>query len=85
MTTDPRRRRPAVAAKVLVAGLASAATFGLTAAMAVTSAPDVPALPSTSVAVAPGVVGRRADPGSPAQPAPRAAERAPVRSRTRGS
>jgi hypothetical protein len=85
MTTDRRRRPPAVVAKVLVAGLAGASTLGLTAGMAATAVPDVSARSSTPVAVAPGMVVRRTVPACGAQPSPRAAEPAPVRSTTRGS
>jgi hypothetical protein len=85
MTTEPRRRPPATVAKVLVAGLASASTLGLTAGMAATSAPDVSAPCGSTVTVARGVVVGCTGPGIPAQPAPRVDERAPVRSRTRGS
>jgi hypothetical protein len=94
MTTDRRPRHPAAVARVLVAGVAGAATFGLMAGMAATPVP--PAAVVTSVEVpapggdapvtaAPGDAVRRLETGIPARPAPGDADRVPVRSRTRGS
>jgi hypothetical protein len=87
MTTERRRGHPAGAARVLVAGLASASTLGLTAGMAVDPAVAVSPPSAAETAVSPGVwvmwggdLHRLS-----ARPAQATAASAPARSRTRGS